>query len=639
MNKIYFFQKINNSIISDFKNWFLNKNFKNPVILTEPYGTLNTQLISFCPIYLTRDIIQVSSDIDEKIYEETFQYKKLLSDKIPLIVKNSNIIIDILNVMSIGFEQIFSLKEASLDLLKTYDVVIICLEHDSPYYRSIPEWSYKNKLSSSNETLIWDSEQKEFINFKETYIKKEIPNIFRIMSYNVVNSFSFLRKKEKELKKLKISSLILDVINNNTEFIKKKNKIKKSSSVLMTLTTNGPLYRSNFSPIYNAYLEKNIDKPILIAPKWLREDAIKNNFTPIIIEDIKISEDKEKTINKIALLIIKFEKKLSKIFRYKKEDLFFIILKTAFNLESTYRHMINSILNFYKINEMLKTFSFSCIYKDCISTVYDNTLFSLAKNENIPVISSVHASFTEKRRSFPVYNTNYVTVIGENQKEPILKHGYKDNQIILAGQPELDEGFKQWNLKQSYEFIKKNFQKYDPNKKSILIATSTFDSKNEIIWVKTLCEYAAKRNDIQIFIKPHVGWEKYYEPIKDYQNTFLADQANSLYPYLIIADLVLTDNSHAGKLAIYLKKQLTVVNISNINFPFHNFNEEGLADFASSEDALLNHITLFLNGENMHEKYLKNYNPYIKHNFTASDGKSADRIVDFILSFGSKNAK
>src|SRR5262249_35731331 len=95
-----------------------------------------------------------------------------------------------------------------------------------------------------------------------------------------------------------------------------------------------------------------------------------------------------------------------------------------------------------------------------------------------------------------------------------------------------------------------------------------------------------------------------------------------------IASVVVTDLSHAGKIAVYLNKPLMVVNISGTPFPYHRYDEEGVALGAFSLAEIgqtLDRILAGPTGANRRGEF-------VRREFTSDDNHASDRIAELVVS-------
>lgn len=642
------------------KNFIVEKKIKKSCILIETHSILYKKFDFDIPLYLTRDVVPISSEKDETIYRESSDFNRNIINKNPIFFNNINFISDLLNYISIPYEQIAILIKSIEILLEDYDAIFICISHESENYLFMRNYNFK-----ANFDIIYLDTPKEKIKKK---IKKVSNDFFFSIAkktsfiYNTLKYYSIKISSKKINKKtlmekiknkinnilsgflfsiVKLIVIIYNLLKKFFNFVFSKKDEIKTGDIIFFKTSSEPLYEQNFLPVC-----QKIKKIYPESVKFIKADYIQQDF----FRNIKFNVLSKKEKNKYILFVMCFfiSKKIKfKLLKTIKNNLFnnsnciySLILKNYIDKKNIVYFKVNYLVNYILCFDYLfKKFKPSVVYKECTMTIFDQMLSSLGRKYKIPIVASVHASIVSTKRSFAIPPTDYITIIGNNQKKVLLENNFKGEQIIAVGQPELDDAIELWPHNKSLDFIKDIYVEYNKNKKTILIATSVFDSKNEIIWVKDVCLFASKNDNLQIFIKPHRGFEHYYEEIKNIKNVFLGSETYSIYPFIKIADLVLTDNSHAGKLAIFFNKKLSVVNISGEKFPFNVFNEENVANIFNSKDALICFIKEFLNNNNSYNPFLKNYDKYIEFNFTKADGKASERIIEFLMEFYKKNEK
>ena len=100
---------------------------------------------------------------------------------------------------------------------------------------------------------------------------------------------------------------------------------------------------------------------------------------------------------------------------------------------------------------------------------------------------------------------------------------------------------------------------------------------------------------------------------------------------LAAADLVFTDHSQMGKLAIFHRKPLITVNFSGEAFAYNRFDEEGVALLASKAAELRRATHRLLDSAVARAKLAESYPAYVRRHFTSNDGHAADRVADLLL--------
>jgi hypothetical protein len=616
-SKVFMFINVNKEILKKVADWSNENNFENPCILVPSYGELTKDIDINIDIYNNLDCIPTNSEIEEAIYEDVYQFKDKISKKVALTIDKINIFPDAFTYLSIPFEYIVSFYKSIELLLKKHSAVFLCVPFDAYHMNSISYLAFTNKLSKIKNPLCFDHEKKVF---------KEIEH----KEFNLLNEISI---KKLFLYKFFNKNIILSNFDNCImQYLKEevpKNKISKKKSPLFYVSTGYDLYRKNFIQIHK-HLSKKIKKINIISHEELKQDNKLYGINPFYFNKEKISKF---YFLKILTSIYFFSKRTQKM---KENNIYSTILSFVLKNKFFIDSLIPYIVSVISLRDTIDNSNPSYILKDCTVTPYDNILFSIGNKKKIPIIGCVYASISEKRRNFSIYYLHYVTILGENQRQILIDKGYKNNQIISVGQPELDEVLQKWTYKSSLSFLKKEIKGFNKNIKTILIATSAFDRKNEIDWIKILIKNFSCRDDIQIILKPHPSALNYYSLLKNTKNFFIADSQLPIYPFIQTSDIVLTDVSHSGKLAVFFNKKLIVVNISGKNFPYQNFDEEGVAYFASSSEDLIKTICKLLDKNFDSFDLCKKYDLFVKNNFTRKNGKTCERIHLFLKSVTNK---
>jgi hypothetical protein len=583
-----------------------------------------------CPVFFINDLVPTNSKKEEKIYQQCRHYRKFFIKKFPISFKGINLLED--EFFNHNFESISRYAKAYLSIQGQYNNIIIALSFEpSIYFNAITKLSKEHKLSKKQQLLNFNKDKNCMytINF---FYYTQYSALLNIL--NSIKKISCLIQKNTYLQN-QSTSMVMPAktgIQNNTS--------EKFRNPCLIMTTASPLYRNNFKPVYLKLCETLQKNPVAIAVtseslRAVQEDNISaisldslgklagfSFFTQAIILFIKSFFI---ALSSSAILLnIRLKDPLRDTFRH-QAMLFFAIHQLPFKI-------VNSFSQTKRMEQLFRKIKPDIIYKDVSKTVCDARIASLGKKYNIPVAASVVASITSSYRNFAIYPCDFITILGEEQRPIFKKFGYRDEQIISVGQPELDVAKQQWNPTFSHEYLIKKIDGYSPTVFTILIATSAIDRASEKNWIEIISEYANQREQpTQILIKPHPSVGNFYDASKRLKHINILPVSTELYPLLITANLVITDVSHAGKLAIFFRKPLMVVNFSGKKFPYNNFDVEGVAWLATNRQEIYDTIDGVISKKLSVNK--AHYDAYIHQHLTSDDGKAADRIVDFLLQF------
>jgi hypothetical protein len=455
----------------------------------------------------------------------------------------------------------------------------------------------------------------------------------------------------------------------------------------LIITNAAPLHRNNFNPVYRKLCERLGKKPLAIActqkaAQNAQEDGIA--FTPLnqffivlrspkfliaaLLTVLQYVFVKPFYLYKFSVLAAKKQREIlrrcaplddsegdpssqddsgcrrsfvasllwmttkTRIFKYDRhiqKHLFFEQMKVLFCKQGLLSRLLLNLIKTEQIERLLIQHQPTIIYKDVARSHFDGRIAQLAKKYHIPVATSIVASISNKYRNFGIYPCDFITLLGETQKIILKKRGYTDTQLICVGQPELDEAHL-WNLSISSHYLSNLIPHFQPTIFTMLIATSYVDLPNEKTWITAICEYAKQQTrPMHIFLKPHPSAFNIYETWHHLPCLTLLAKSTPLYPCLTVADLVITDLSHAGKLAIFFNKPLITVNFSGKKFPFNQFDEENVAWLARSKQEIYQLLDEIQQGKLSIKQ--EAYHTYVRQHFTDNDGSACARIVDFLL--------
>lgn len=235
-----------------------------------------------------------------------------------------------------------------------------------------------------------------------------------------------------------------------------------------------------------------------------------------------------------------------------------------------------------------------------------------------------------KSKIFLLYNTKYSTDLcwasGKINYDALIKAGYKNNQIILSGNPVYDKLF----LNESK--TKKNSN----NKIRILFAAHPLyehgywpKKKQDETIIKIISELNKKQSKFEIIVKIHPTSsikEVYSNLINKINPKIKIFQEGSIEKFFNNADVIVSyDNSSVNIIGFLSNIPSTVCNFYGESNPMHT--KYGITDECSNISDLSNQII------NTVEKGIdrKKYDKFIEDLFYKDDGYASKRIFDAIM--------
>jgi len=267
-----------------------------------------------------------------------------------------------------------------------------------------------------------------------------------------------------------------------------------------------------------------------------------------------------------------------------------------------------------------------------VGNYFDHAIADLCRERSIRLIASSVLSFDARYRNLNRFDYDVLTVLGDEQAEVIHELGLAKD-VVPVGQPDLDEARRKWSLDRSRQYVEERLG-HVLTRKLVLVATSALAPRSELVWIEALARFAKERGDCEIVVKLHPTTPAgAYEALRrrdDWPLHIVTDW--EILPFLVLADVVLTDASHAGKQALYLEKPLIAVNMTGTPFPYNRFEQDGVAVLSQSVEQLLRDLTPLLDDPvTSNGSTLANRQAFIRRHLTANDGRASARIARLLF--------
>lgn len=304
--------------------------------------------------------------------------------------------------------------------------------------------------------------------------------------------------------------------------------------------------------------------------------------------------------------------------------------RVLMEFEDTVTLVLRHCILIDRLDALLTEMKPSVIYKfPSGGTVCDGLLYFLARKHGIPLVSSVFLSITDSARNLDRTSHDVLAVLGEEQAE-VLRRMIEVRDVVPVGQPEMDALSRDWPLDASRAYLDERLPAA-AGKRLVVVATSAFDPEGELSWILDLARICAARGDCFLAVKLHPSTmpERYERLLIDNPGLPASVVTDGVVaPYLQCAALVVTDLSHAGKMAVYLGRPLLVVNTTGGGFPYNRFDEEGVALIARDRAELRARLDAMLDAG---AAPAEGRAAFVARHFTRDDGRAAERTVALIL--------
>lgn len=643
-------------------NWIKQKNLTNPIFITDENNLLNIS-----PCISIAELIPIMSETEEAIYRLHYHYRRFFAKQFPIYSQKINLIADELHAYR--FEIAARCLAAFLSVKDQYqDVIFIFSQSDMALILQLTaliKVTQQNCMTRQENVVIFDEKMQCFKTVKRGfygfYVRSTL--VALLHKYQALLSSPPLKKGAESVASGGFYIFKSHRRANNASPPSREQArppfSKGAARPLLFITTSAALHRRNFKPVYEALSKELNSTPLAIAitkkaEGFAREDGIV--LTPLpsskglfcsykfcmraVAVMIKSSVLKLIYVQRIKRLTVVILRRVTtkdlpitrrsfprfcgdKLAKNAPQDdstnqkaLFLQQLIILLSQQGLLARLLRSLIKIEQMDRCFKEHQPTIIYKNVAASPYDNRLAFIAKNYGIPVTTSIVASISNRYRNFGIFPCDFVTLLGDNQKPIMYKRGYSNQQLICVGQPELD--------------IARVDSSYQSDVFTILIATGYVNLYEERIWITALNEFAERSTfPLQILLKPHPSAQNFYTTLNHLQHIHILPIYADIYACFTVAQLIITDVSHVGKLAIYFEKPLMVINFSDRDFPFNNYAQDYVAWLATDETTMTQII------ENIHHRKLQinqqAYKTYIRQHLTNNDQQACKRIVNFLL--------
>jgi hypothetical protein len=291
-------------------------------------------------------------------------------------------------------------------------------------------------------------------------------------------------------------------------------------------------------------------------------------------------------------------------------------------------------LELERIGSLLERDRPSCVYHYPHVTMYDPALAQLVRAHGGVTASSVFLSIKADYRSLRYPECDVMTVLGSLQTDMLASRGFPRDRIFELGAPLLDTEFSRWTKPAALAYLTTLLGRDLSAGPVILVATGGVHRNDELTWLRWLAQSLPKNSGVRVLIKLHqtnnpVPYMQLIDTLS--HPNFVISQKGEIYPYLAASDIVISDLSHVGKLAVYAGRKLWVANISGTPYAFDRYDEQGVAHLAATPQDFAD-IVAEAAGEKSFERRQEDIEAFIHREFTANDGKARERMRQFFRS-------
>ena len=303
----------------------------------------------------------------------------------------------------------------------------------------------------------------------------------------------------------------------------------------------------------------------------------------------------------------------------------------------------NYIFSLITTEHIIKKVKPKCFFLSCEYNNTQRAITHIARLQNILVFAIQHGVIhpthygyiLDKKYEGKILLPDITFVSGQYQYDMLTKNSiYQPDQVVITGQPRYDILFHAQKVYPKKDFCKR--YKIPMDHKIILWTTQCNDpdvtEEEKIETFGVVFETMKYVKNATLIVKQHKGEaEKYTQMIKKYLeeyniNAHLAPKESEACELEFICDVMITRNSTTGMEAIALNRPLIVLNLSGLP-DVVDYVEQGVAIGVYKKEDLKKAIEKLLQDSSELEK---NRDNYVRKYLHKIDGKSTERVVNFI---------
>jgi len=423
--------------------------------------------------------------------------------------------------------------------------------------------------------------------------------------------------------KKKDVSLLHKIFRNKNTSISPRLDITKGSCIFLVQTNTADLYLRPVYPVIEEFQHRHHPFVVMTAD-WRAAENLKQKK----INFIDFSSHLEKTSLSDTGIIRQALLSIRDIAIRKDNSIVTILCKYLLN-DAFYNELVQNLKAIVFFEEIISETKPESVLVMPSGIDLSDIMCAVAKRNKIRTITIIAASVTASRRSILSHNADYIASYGEECNEAFIKMGYDKNRLILTGNAFFDK-IKKIKISEAQVSLTK-VMKLDFDIPIILIATSGLD-KNESFWMYETIKYANKKN-YQVIVKVHPD-----KKISDFVH--LQDNPDKLHFHLIqnvdilellsISNLVITDYSNVGLLAILFDKPLMIANLMGKPFPNNRYDELKVALLATSIEDIVLKLDRILRDKQTQDELRAMRKKYEHYYNYKNDGMAASRIYELL---------
>ena len=317
---------------------------------------------------------------------------------------------------------------------------------------------------------------------------------------------------------------------------------------------------------------------------------------------------------------------------------FWNAIKENFSYLITVR-FIESIERFILLNELFKNLNTSCILEWAHIGLEDKMLISIANKEKIPNMFLQHGLYIQNVKFdkyipilpiLPSKGSKHV-VWGKTLQEFIIKHGVKEEEIIMNGSPRHDKFFNKQNKENSNQILLAANGLFHNNCQGA--DTRAFIRMEN--FVRKILETIKKYPDKKIIIKLHPGKVSFdIKPlIQEIDPSIQVYQNENIMDLLKNCDSMISLNYSTAILdAMILQKPTLVLLPEKQNFENEIPILTGAVLSTSDENQVESMINDLLYKKEIRDELLRNGNDFIDKYFT-NQGNASEKLAEILENY------
>ena len=468
------------------------------------------------------------------------------------------------------------------------------------------------------------------LNFKPSLLKSEVVNVKKVEFYNT-NIYMNLSK----LSKYFIFKHIIRLFWNSFEFYIKKKSVKNQDSTNVNrrnviFVTNSKNQFESVLPIIN-HLKKyeDIDTYKYQNNNLISIDSLRS-FTNFFLKVRRNISQRKREI----LELFNFDSfNLQPLINYYFDYEFFVMSIKVFNVYNNFKHFLKEIP------------PLAIIFCDHLS--YEvRTYLPYCEKNNIPSIYVPHGSISNIKGISAKTNFSYIAASGERIKQFFSNKIDQNTKIIVTGRPRYEFLYEKdvKKLDEVKDMFDNRRYNFSPDKITILLTTSPYDSKSNELVIETVIKALKELNLIKnliIKLHPRENGVLHRQIMRKHKVEPIIVQNYEIFEVIKSSDILLSMSSTTILEAMVIGIPIINLDFINLDFKFtgeYLFLDEESLIIAKDYESLVQNINKLVKSKQDLYQYSLDYQKISqKYSYYDRNNPPTEKIVKLILNGNEKS--